>query len=1574
MSIMQTDKYYTGCNDPGTVKLDSENKPASDYARILQGKTMQTITAPKEREPLIIFQVPNTNGSIKETYFVQGQYYFKQGDKTFRPISELSSIFGGIPIYSITFGGYLLCDADNKMVYMARVNNELYVTGPNGTYKKNQGDYFKDLYFIYSEDAITGAGFGRDGKTYFITFSFDAQHNITVDKKIFFPAGPELYFLKPTGCYRTLNGSLALQNTTLVNKDYVYAIDPGSSTGWTAGILQVSGTPAESIGCGEYFHYQVNKTTEPGSILLTNSMDTYLDDCKETTAFTYNSRFQIKKSSYTNYALNHAQKSFILQQAVDRETEYLWESSQPAAEIAKDTAVGLISQTSEKTTQGDVSRYSNKTRKTYQTRGGITDATRIYYVKTEKMDGLNGDKWTQSYNINALCDFGQPYMDQGVYTPEMSVPLTNKYLYAGNTYLHIADFSNIHVNSQTGGQSAHYLGFESYQDYSISNETLNNVYFTAAHVELIDTSFIGSHSLRFKQAGQLKITATFNAIDDTDYVFSCWRRLSNNDAWRYFTKIIPGTQLKENKIIHNFNAGHDICHIMLREVNTTAQVLIYDPQTFRLKVTMNNNGIPTIMVYDRLERQQFSYTPELIRDTSSNTENYFKTTGNMALSPFTLTGYARFQGFNCEKTITENSGLFNSALNAVFPEKAVTIPPSGGSITGLNTKTLFAAGAWLTSEQTLTITRAQDTKIELLLQGQTASLRVGDQTVATSEKYVADQSAWSIFISGKIVTVFINGKLLLSYVLTASSTINSVSTSTAQNIAASAIEFNNILIAAKVDLTMSYFDYAGNLIQTQKIRDDRILLSQNFYDRHGNLAVSTMPGFYPLLTSSIKTTDRPFAFRDQFALMDFSSEVPRGTLSGELANFFNSAEGREYCELDNDYKWPYTCHTHENNTVNRLVSTIEPGEFGSRMQESNLYHDSDTYQNYAAQFGSIQNEDYSSNIRQYVYPNITEKLTSSQINDISGNRYGTQILGYKNKNNNEETIKQTIDTELGVFVSDKTTSLSSYSRYYEINDTTFTMERSLSTANRLRYSNSPDSGLRGILCDSLGNDRLSISNGDTKFKYTKYDILGRTVESGTVVLTGSLKDYIDKVNNPSFPTSSDGTLTPYYRCFYNTFNNTLVDFGMAKLCSVENISSGVTTSYQYDYLGRTVSVKNSTASKNSTTTYEYNIAGKPVKIVYPVSFGYQTEYTYDGVGNISSIILKKTDGSKSYSLLSQAKYDIFDSLHIYINAQNQEVFNKRTMYGHLTEIGDNSTVPEVKKYYCSHVNPDLPNQVISDNENSTQITTLGYDALQRLISFEIENNTGVTSSSYTYDIKGNLTSSSTGGATSTFTYSGNRLTSVKNSTGTTIATMSYAQDGLLSSFTKAQESYTLTRDDFYASKYKTITRTAPALSLNFTYDFFGNKLTEVSGSSSLLYGYSNANQLDFIEKNGSYGNNSLYIYCGTNLITEFHTDTDDVISLMYDNMMSLSYLSYTKSNTVTAKAFSYVTPWGKFTGYGTDIPKVTFIYGGMQYLEPLDCYEIDGEILFTEYGVSSTPSLSQTIQTPYRPFHCQPIH
>lgn len=1580
MAIMQTYQYYTGLNDIEKVLFGGFPVDSDDYNVIMQGQKKRTITKLK-KETVIPVQSLNSSGILSEVYLVKKENYIKLSDKTTGTISKLSPLFNNITIKSITFSGFFP-GKDGKMLSVAGVNGDLYITNSTNNYNKigTLSNYIdNDIKFIMTESNKI-YGFDIYGYKNQLSVSFDDNGNLLSISKLDNADIIEdftIYCLSPTGCYQNFDHSNGI---TYINEKFEYVLKEydTSNVEYTISIGTIDiVNPSEdnsSIGSGLVYYYEIIQlTNEPACCALTNTTLDYKDSCIKTINYSYNNRLQLKSTSCTQQMLQQSTKSFDYTQTVENVREYLWESTQPAALEASIHAPALISQSYEKVTQGNVIRYNDKTKWTYDMWTGDTGNKRIYYQKTEKMDGLDGSQWTQTENVNLFSEFGQPYLYEETCPTGMKQGRITKLQYALKTALPIAQFSGMYLN--VNRHTAHYLCFEPYAQFLINDSFMSSAYFSASQVKLIDNCFLGSRSLSFKANDWLKITTSFAYRVDKNYVFSCWLKTNGASTWSYFTQVIKGSDLA-NKQIAYFNAGDCISHIILREVDCIVEIKVYNPDTFHLLGEMDNNGVPTIYINDRLNRQQFSYTAQLQCRTGS--ESYYDLSEKVAINPLIFSGYSRFNGFNCGKSSIQ-SNLFNCAIEMIFPKEAITLPLSGGIYSNFNEKTAFIAGPWLTSEQGLLVTRTKD-KIEIRFINDTVSLYFDEQLVATSEKYIPDQSAWVVLILDSLVTILVNGKQVLSYMHTVTSSVIT-EIKTINTITPSITIFKDILVTSKFDFYFLYYDFSGNLIQSQKFRNNRSIISQNFYDRHGNLAAKTLKGAYPLLGKSWLSTDKPLAFRDQFAAIDFSDKSkPNGTISGEIKDFYASSEGNSYTENFFDKDYPYSCYEYEDTSTNRMISSIYPGYFGTNYTDTNSYHDKSTYQDYVKDYTKTENINYLSNLKKYLSTGSKSQRTASQLFDLSGNQYGFKLLCKSDISS--LPISQIMETEIGITLSEKLGSPSFYQNHYTNREQSFNTSKTISTANRIVLSSSEDFGEREILYDSLGNARLAKASSEPVFKYSKYDIHGRVLELGTIKFTTTyeLKEYIDKVNNPSFPTSEDGTITPIYQFVYDNLENKTNHFKFGRLCMIKNVPSNHIIYYDYNFLGYTTTYQYTSELQktNSLLNYSYDFAGNILSIIYPSTFGLTTEYSYNDFAKPEKIVLKKADGSNPIIIIDNATYDIFDQLAGYTNAQDKKVIRNWSAFGHLKTIGEKNLSCATTKTYFNYLEPDNPNLINIYDSNNKSTLQLDYNAINQLSLFQTQTTDGKNiNQSFSYDSHGNLlqTYDNLTDKSITMEYDSahrNQLIKVKDETAKVLASITYDNDGFMTQY-NSTSNLTFTKENYYSSKAQKVASPTDEKEYSYTFDYLGRKSTSTYQKNELIYGYGFNSQLTYSIANGSYGKNALYIFCEDELVAEYNSHTNQIISLMYDNMATLRYVSYIDKKIVQSRAVEYTSPWGEPNGYGTLFPKVTFLYAGMEYLEEINAYDNDGKLYFPQYGITNTPSLGMNFHTPYRIYGNVPI-
>lgn len=1335
-------------------------------------------------------------------------------------------------------------------------------------------------------------------------------------------------------------------------------------------------------GSGLEYMYLAASTLGPRRILLPDTIISYEEDSEIRSAYTYNSLLQSSGITRKQYHLTPGTKKINLMQTVTQNTNYYWEQNPTGpgrfAPALIDTESEDISQTKN---NASIQQYIYKKRYTYGMNVKETGENRFYYSSTEKGDGLDFHKWTYENKVTRLSDSTGRIAASEAMRPNAATPgEVTKYQYAANTNLVVAALEGM-ILTNDKKETAHYLHFENYveepNDIVISaDHNMTSRYFLMNNVELADHCFLGSRCLRVTGNSNLKITDNFGIRIDPgrSYLFSCYRKENEDSPWKYFEKECPSNTLNQNKLVHIFIAGQQLCHIMLRETECNAQINVYDPETMLPFGTIDNFGVPTIYRYDKLNRLQLAYSGKISKSQAS--ELYYDISGKAAIHSINFTGYSRFNGFNCSRETTAKTTAFNSGTTFMFPEEGVLLSRSGGKLGGLTTNTMFASGLWLTSEQTILI-KKQTYTYKVTMANNTASLSLNNIVMQKSENYLADKSSWAVFVIGSYIGLIVNGKIILSYVHTVDSTITEILTGSSAAVDSTVSLFNDVLVTTKVLLETSYFDDCGNLLQSQLLRNGRALLRQTFYDRRGNAVLKTAPAYYPTEGKKLAKGDKPLAYRSDFAKMDFSA-METGGMTGEIIEFFNSPEGQKYCEAVNDKKWPYTKVTYEVSATNRMEATQFIGEYGRKQTDLSMYHGAETFFNFN-DFSLDGSTNYSENLLHFTNTENQYEMKTNQLFCANNMRYAERMLGTAKIGTGALTSsKRTYISASGII--NTSSHIAFYTSYY-LNDnlSTTQMEEKIFAAGRKKVLSSPNSGIRTVYYDSIGNERLQKNSAKNRWLYAHYDVHGRILESG--LLTPSATDldetFEEKVNNPLFPTAEDGAITITYSFTYDNKNTDLSDFCWGRLTSVRNAREKSITKYKYDYLGRISSytfMPKPSLMMEQALTYTFDCMGNIKEVNYPKNTLMQKFtllYSYNDYAQVQKIELKK-DPNALITVLNNAQYDLFDQLASYTQLNDFNIVRKWSIEGHLIYAGPVDSFNAPVKHYLGHWNPDALVSMDYTPSNKPKITKkLEYAASGALAKTYYTKDNVTHTRELEYDGSGNLTSLKSDQETMVLAYERDRLKKVTKAAGTLVSTLDYKDDGFLSNCTFGDESYALIRDDFYDNKVKRITNNSPSTRTNYlAYDHLGNLLSETY--QKLLYKfyiYGSDNQLAYQSANtDSFGMNTIYIYCSDILVAQYHLKTEVVENLVYDDRNTLLCAKDTVLHEGNSLEMLFGDPAPALKGLN-----ITFHYAGMYYMEHFDVHEDDGQIYFYQYGITSTPNLKERYHTPYRKFGNNPL-
>lgn len=374
-----------------------------------------------------------------------------------------------------------------------------------------------------------------------------------------------------------------------------------------------------------------------------------------------------------------------------------------------------------------------------------------------------------------------------------------------------------------------------------------------------------------------------------------------------------------------------------------------------------------------------------------------------------------------------------------------------------------------------------------------------------------------------------------------------------------------------------------------------------------------------------------------------------------------------------------------------------------------------------------------------------------------------------------------------------------------------------------------------------------------------YDVDGN-VTSVTNPIGGSTTysyDTSDRLTEES--TTSNGTIS----YTYNSLN----------LLSERTNARGQNRTYTYDDAGRILSFTDS----EGTTTYTYDKNGNVLTVTdskgtitrefdklnrvtkYIDVNGNTIQYTYDEVGNLSSIIYPDSKTvNYTYDAVNRMKtvtdwalrvtsYD-YDAAGNLINTNRPDGSVQTRTYdsaNRLTSINDvdaNNNV--ITKYEYSY---DADGHILTETASNEQTTTvLTYDANGRVTSRQVKDSSEkvIANNTYDYDAAGNITSS---GTTGMIYDNQNRLTTCSGSS------ITYDEDGNMTSNVVSGSAMNFT--------YDSRNRLMEAGDLAYAYDADNNRISSSLNGNTTNYVYDTQGSLSrLLMSTDANGNNTYYVY------------------------------------------------------------------------------------------------------------------
>lgn len=411
---------------------------------------------------------------------------------------------------------------------------------------------------------------------------------------------------------------------------------------------------------------------------------------------------------------------------------------------------------------------------------------------------------------------------------------------------------------------------------------------------------------------------------------------------------------------------------------------------------------------------------------------------------------------------------------------------------------------------------------------------------------------------------------------------------------------------------------------------------------------------------------------------------------------------------------------------------------------------------------------------------------------------------------------------------------------------------------------------------------------------------------------------------------------------------------------------GNETIYEYDPVGNLINI---TDSNRHSTTYEYDGLDRLVKVTSPL--GYETTYSYDANGNL----IRRVDANGN---VTDFQYDKLNRLVITAYQDGTNVHWKYDARGNMIQIKNNGGLSDAtyREYdelgRLSRVRVDYgglftksisysydaTGNVASMTDPEGGTTSYEYNALNRLT--RITDPSG-TITKYEYDNAGRRKKITyPNGVYTSFEYdNADRLLllTVKNSSGGILLSYSFGYDNIGNRINVTTTEGNTTAYE-YDALYRLINVTYPTgISVQYSYDSVGNRLTMTKDGSTTYYTYDKDDRLlssgsttYYYDKNGNQikktdaTGTTLYRYDYENRLTNITLPSGRFIGYQYspywDRLsrtdVGTSYFFYDVVNVLMEFNGTGVQKTRYTHGPGIDEP-VVMSRSGEQF-----CYHFDG--------------------------------
>jgi RHS repeat-associated protein len=619
---------------------------------------------------------------------------------------------------------------------------------------------------------------------------------------------------------------------------------------------------------------------------------------------------------------------------------------------------------------------------------------------------------------------------------------------------------------------------------------------------------------------------------------------------------------------------------------------------------------------------------------------------------------------------------------------------------------------------------------------------------------------------------------------------------------------SNLMIATRPLTGVSYADGTGRKVQSQSVHDDTAIVQQTLFDGVNNQIAQTK-------AAALSGTGRMLL---GYAA-DFVTSFDRatGVMQGLVAGAYPECEG-----------FPYSGRRFEASPLARLLETGPPGKAFAIDLSVPVAQRHTTRYEYAG---------------------------NGSDSGLPPNQYMTTTTISPRGNRSTAFVDKTAQVAIGKRITAGSSALQTFYAYdaagnvSTVNSPNYYAPPAGSSANdwvmRFTYDNwahilsqtTPNEGVTQFVYDPTGRLRFTCdAEGLAKgyIVYTKYDALGRPIETGTFSAPFDRATLQAKANtDPNWPPNGAW----HKRTWWDGDGSVPTTIGQLAMCETATLAPGatdVTERFTYDISGRVLTKASNVAGQEFTFAYAYDASGNVVAITYPSDSGIgvvsytvddlsrligvgtaadplaYSSYSYGADGNLdtetfqpgSRLPIQRVIGHNPPGWISGISAKpvgggaIFDETVTYTSGgwpDGQGWYNGSIArldfsyadiegtYSYRLNYDDQSQIVAAKDTNDEHYDYGIAAPVVYDPNGNIRGTSVGSTLLDyRYVTGGGDRLQTVTSSDpalsrgYVYDANGNITGV-TGGRVLTIAY--DQTTSLPSSIQTQTGTIQFAYDG-----------------------------------------------------------------------------------------------------------------------------------------------------------------------------------------------------